>query len=204
MYVGRRNIRFLGYLFAYCVIIAGISACLGTRGIEAIKARPYPVLYEDYSTARFGDEGDNAFVEVRTAKTSRPMENLAIHYAALFPGGEIIRPGDSEEYLRIDGHNAYKVVFRTKYIRKRKRLQETGNGGEKEVPEGWTPMTMEDPLTGKPIPVLHGPVVPQQRVLYLVQGDTKVYYVFLRTDGDSIDEAVKNFDQFVREGIDYK
>lgn len=181
-----------------------IPGCFGTRGFTEIKAKPYDLIYQDDSTSKFGDHNDDVFIEVRTAKISRPLENLAIHYTALFPGGEIIRPGDSEEYLRIDGHNAYKVVFRTKYIRKRKRVENKGGVDQDKVPEGWTAMTMEDPLTGKPIPVLHGPVIPQQRIMYLVQGDSYIYYIFLRADGDAVDQAIKKLDTFVREGIEYK
>ncbi|MCX5863105.1 MAG: hypothetical protein NTW27_13415 [Deltaproteobacteria bacterium] len=181
-----------------------LPGCFGSRGITEIKSQPYPVIYQDDSTARFNDGSDNIFIEVRTTKTPRPLENLAIHYPALFPGGEIIRPGDGEEYVKVSGHNAYKVVFRTKYIRKRKRVEQKLGEGRDKISEGWTTMTMEDPLTGKPIPVLYSPVIPEQRVLYLVQGDSYIYYIFLRADGDAIDAATKEFDTFVRDGIQYR
>jgi len=185
-------------------LFAVLAGCLAARGITEITTFPYPVTYQDDSTARFGDADDNVFIEVRRTQTSRPVENLAIHYAALFPGGEIIRPGDNEEYLKLDGKNAYKVVFRTKYIRKRKRAPERNSSEPGKVPTGWTPATMEDPVSGKKMKILLGPVIPQQRVLYLVQGDSYLYYIFWRADGDDIDPSRKKFEQFVRQEINYK
>lgn len=191
-------------MLAFAGILCLLCGCFGSRGMTEIKKNPYSNTYQDDSTARFSDGSDNAFIEVRKTKTARPLENLAIHYPALFPGGEIIRPGDSEEYLKINGNNAYKVVFRTKYMRKRKRLDGKLGDSRGKIPEGWTAMTMEDPLTGKPIPVLYGPVIPEQRILYLVQGNSNIYYLFLRADGEAIDSAVKEFDGFVKEGIEYR
>lgn len=185
-------------------IIFGVAGCFGKRGVYEIKERLYPVLYEDDSTVRLGSKDDNVFVEIRTVAASKPMENLAIYYPALFPGGEMIRPGDREEYTKVNGHNAYKVVFQTKYIRKRKRITGSEEEAKKSLPDGWTIMTMEDPMTGKPIPVMYGPIIPQQKIIYLVQGTSRIYYVFLRADGDAIDSAVKAFDKFVNEGIDYQ
>ncbi len=185
-------------------IVIGVVGCLGKRGGYEIKERPYPVVYEDDSTVRLGSKDDNVLIEIRSAATSKPMDNLAIYYPALFPGGEIIRPGDREEYVRVNGHNAYKVVFQTKYIRKRKRIIGSEEQVKKSLPPGWTIMTMEDPISGKPIPVMYGPIIPQQKILYLVQGTSRIYYVLLRADGDAIDSAVKTFDRFVKEGIDYQ
>jgi len=189
------------FLLPLFVVLAG---CFAARGIAEITTFPYPVVYQDDSTARFGDEDDKVFIEVRRIQTARPLENLAIHYAALFPGGEIIRPGDSEEYLKLDGKSAYKVVFRTKYIRQRKRVSEKSSSDSGKVPTGWTSATMEDPATGKKMKILLGPVIPQQRVLYLVQGDSYLYYIFWRADGDEIEKSRKKFEQFVRQEINYK
>lgn len=191
------------FLLWTCIVF-GVVGCFGKRGISEIKDRPFPVLYEDDSTVRLGRQDDDVLIEVRSIAMGKPMENLAIYYPALFPGGEIIRPGDREEYVKVNGHNAYKVVFRTKYIRKRKRIKGSEEEAKKNLPEGWTIMTMEDPMTGKPIPVMYGPIIPQQKVLYLVQGKSRMYYVLLRADGDAIDSAVKTFDKFVKEGIDYQ
>jgi hypothetical protein len=182
------------------VLLAG---CLATRGFIDLASRPYPVIYEDEATEKFSDRDDTAFIEVRRRKVSRPLENLAIHYAALFPGGEIVRPGDTEEYVKIGGKNAYKVVFRTNYIRRRKRVTANDKSGPGGAPPGWTLMNIEDPTTGKPMPVLYGPVIPRQRILYLVEGDNYIYYIFMRADGDAIDSARKKFEKFVREDIKY-
>lgn len=182
------------------VLLAG---CLATRGIVNVESRPYPLVYEDDSTERFSDSEDTVFIEVRRRKVSRPLENLAIHYAALFPGGEIVRPGDTEDYLKIDGRNAYKVVFRTNYIRRRKRLEANQKLGPGDAPPGWTLTNIEDPATGKRIPVLYGPVIPRQKILYLVEGDQYIYYIFMRADGDSIEPARKKFEEFVRKDIKY-
>jgi hypothetical protein len=180
-----------------------LVGCLTTRGIIDVGLRPYPLIYEDESTEKFSDAEDNVFIEVRRRKVSRPLENLAIHYAALFPGGEIVRPGDNEEYVKIDGKNAYKVVFRTNYIRRRKRVEANDKVGPGDAPPGWTLMNIEDPTTGKPMPVLHGPVIPRQKILYLVEGDLYIYYIFMRADGDSIEPARKKFEEFVRKDIKY-
>ena len=128
---------------------------------------------------------------------------MAIHYAALFPEGEIIRPGDTEEYVKIDGRNAYKVVFRPNYIRRRKRIDGKKKLSPENIPQGWTLTNVEDPTTGKPTPVLYGPVIPRQKILYLVEGDPYIYYIFFRADGDSIEPARKKFEEFVRKGIKY-
>ena len=170
----------------WIVLTVVLSSCFGVRGFTEITASPYPLISEDDSIARFGDADGNTFVEVRKEATSRPVEYLAVHYRSLFPGGEIIRPGDNEEYVKINGKTAYRVVFRTKYIRKRKRLGSNPESDPKSIPEGWTPTKMEDPVTGEIVRVLHGPIIPQQRILYLVQGDPYIYYIFLRADGDSI------------------
>ena len=191
------------FLLWTCIVF-GVAGCFGKRGINEIKERPLPILYEDDSTVRLGRQDDDVLIEVRSIAIGKPMENLAIYYPALFPGGEIIRPGDREDYVKIKGHNAYKVVFRTKYIRKRKRIKGSEEEVKKNLPEGWTIMTMEDPMSGKPIPVMYGPIIPQQKVLYLVQGKSRMYYILLRADGDAIDSAVKTFDKFVKEGIDYQ
>jgi hypothetical protein len=178
-----------------------VAGCFASGGISEIRSFPYPLAYEDESLERFADPESDASVEVRKAKISRPIDNLAIHYPALFPGGEIIRPGDHEEYLKIDGKNAYKVVFRPKYIRKRKRVPDQDSSTD--VPAGWTRKSIEDPLSGKPVQVLYGPVVPQEKILYLVEGSTYLYYILMSADGESIEPARKKFEKFVREDVQY-
>ncbi|MEJ2716521.1 MAG: hypothetical protein P8182_05195 [Deltaproteobacteria bacterium] len=148
------------------------------------------------------DEDDKVFIEVRKAKIEAPVDNLAIRYRALFPEGEIIRPGDREEYVDVDGRKAYRVVFRTKYIRRRKRL---AKGQEPEnIPEGATIHSILDPATGESVPVLYGPIIPRQKILYLVEGKHYIYYILLRADGDAIGPAEKKFEEFVRTGINYQ
>jgi len=195
---------FIFEFFLWVGIVFGVAGCFGKGGISEIKEHPFPILYEDDSTVRLGRQDDDAFIEIRSIAKGKPMENLAIYYPALFPGGEIIRPGDREEYIKVNNQDAYKVIFRTKYIRKRKRITGPEQDANKNFPDGWTIMTMEDPITGKPIPVMYGPIIPQQKVLYIVQGKTRIYYILLRADGDAIEAAVKTFDKFVKESIDYQ
>lgn len=195
-------VPFLLKLFA-ALATAGIAvSCFATRGVVEVVTQPFPKTYEDDSVVRFGDKDDTIFVEVRRARKTGRLDNLAIHYRALFPDSEIVRPGDQEQYLKIDGKNAYKVTFRTKYIRRRKALEKVPPPDE--VPAGWTSQTIAEPATGKPIPVLLGPPIPQQRVMYLVEGDAYLYYVYMRADGDSIAPAREKLDEFVRKGIAYQ
>jgi hypothetical protein len=182
--------------------VALLPGCFGSRGLKEIQTRPYTVTYEDDSSARFGDGEDKVFIEVRRAKLPRALDNLAIHYQAFFPSGEIIRPGDVEEYVKIDGRNAYKVVFRTTYIRPRKLPK--GPLDKEKIPEGWEVRNIVDPLSGKPIDVLYGPIIPRERMLYLVEGNKYLYYIFLRADGDAVDSAKKKFEEFVSKQIKYQ
>jgi len=190
-----------------CLIcfLLGISltSCLGTYGITEITDHPYDLIHEDDSTARFGLRNDDVSIEVRRVASPRPIENLAINYGALFPDGEVIRPGDTEEYVKIDGRNAYKVIFRPKYIRKRKRVDEKAGAKKEEPPEGWTRVTINDPLTGKPETILQGPVIRRERILYLVAGDKYVYYILMRADGDAVESARKKLEKLVREDLKY-
>jgi len=197
-------LRNLTGILLHVMVLCLLCSCLGKRGISEVRERPYSVEYEDNSTLRLSDHNEDIFIDLRTSSTGKPMENLAIHYPALFPGGEIIRPGDREEYVKINGHTAYKVTFGTKYIRKRKRLPEAEKGLIVSIPEGWTATTMEDPVTGKPISVMYGPVIPQHKIMYLVQGNSRVYYILLKADGNSIEKASKDFEKLVKEGIDYQ
>jgi hypothetical protein len=178
-----------------------LAGCFSAHGLQEIKSHPHALVYEDDSTARFADKEDTVFIEVRTAPIPRPLENLAVHYSTLFPGGTIVRPGDGEEYTKIDGRTAYKVMFQPEYIRRRKRVPEKEE--LKDIPPGWTVRTIEDPVTGKPIQVLYGPVIPRQKILYLVEGKKFVYYIFMRADGESIEPARKKFEDFVGKDIRY-
>ena len=181
-----------------------VSGCFGRAQVKDFSSAPIPIIYEDETTTKFRDDEDDKFIEIRKAPTSRPIENIAIHYPALFPGGEVIRPGDTEEYTMINGKNSYKVVFRTKYIRKRKRLNEKDLSDDFKVPEGWTKSSIQDASTGAKIPILLGPVIPQHRILYVVPGEQNIYYLFLRFDGENYEQAIRDFDRFVREEMTYK
>jgi hypothetical protein len=189
--------RFL-LLLPACALVAG---CVVGKGVPEIRAFPYPLTYEDDNTQRFSDPSSDAFVEIRKTRSPGPLDNLAVHYASLFPGGEVIRPGDQEDYVKVGDHKAYRVVFRTKYVRKRKRLKD--KDADAEIPAGWTRTTIEDPATGNPLPVLYGPVIPQQRLLYLVEGPTHIYYVFLRANGEMIEPARERFEKLVREEMKF-
>lgn len=178
-----------------------LAGCFSARGLPEIRSEPYPIIYRDDGVLRFGDADDNVFIEVRRVPISKETGNLAIHYSALFPGGVKITPGDHEEYVTIAGHKAYKVVFRISHIRKRKRFEDGISA--KDLPEGWSLHHMVDPSSGASIPVLHGPIVPRERILYLVEGRSYIYYVFMRADGESIGPAKERFEEFLKEEIDY-
>ncbi len=101
------------------VISLGIGAvlvqnCFGPGGMSEIKYRPLPVINQNSSLAKLSDTSNDVSIEIRKAPVSKPIENLAIHYQALFPDGETIRPGDREEYVPVGAKTAYKVVFSTK------------------------------------------------------------------------------------------
>jgi hypothetical protein len=181
-----------------------LSSCFTTQRLREISQDPYPIIFQDDSTVRYGDPEDDVFMEVRRAKTSRPIDDLAIQYGALFPGGEAIRPGDTEEYVKIDGKNAYRVLFKKKYIRKRKRIDTESKKSSEDVSPDWKSVTMHDSETGKPVSVLYGPIIPRERTLYLVAGDSEVYSIFMRADGEAIEPAKKKFEKLVREEIKYK
>jgi hypothetical protein len=197
-------LRILFTVLSAGIVTVLVQSCFGPAGMSEIKYKPLPLIYEDNNLARFTDARDDVSIELRKAPVSKPIENLAIHYPALFPDGVTIRPGDREEYISIGGKNAYKVVFSTKYIRKRKRLKEKPGKGDQDMPPGWTESTMEDPVSGKMMPVIVGPVVPERKILYLVPGSRNVYYVLLKLDGTNSEDAIKDYDKFVKEGIDYR
>ncbi len=199
----RRYLFVRGHLILWAIVLCSLAGCFSSRGISEISFHPYPLIYEDDSTAKFGDPEDNVFIEVRRTPVSKSVDNLVIHYPSLFPGGEGVRPGDKEEYVDLNGKRAYKVVFRTKYLRKRKRVEEKSEGNDKKVPPGWGVSIMEDPFTGKPIDVLQGPVIPSQKILYLVQGDSYIYYILMRADGKYIEPAREKLEKFVRDEIKY-
>jgi hypothetical protein len=185
------------------ILLGALTAgCATTQGISEIRSHPYPLVQEENSAEKLANEDDTVFLEVRKAKVEGPVDNLAIRYRSLFPEGEIIRPGDREEYVDIDGRKAYRVVFRTKYIRRRERL-ESGLKPE-NLPEGATIRSILDPATGETVPVLYGPVIPRQKILYLVEGKHYIYYILLRADGDAIGPAEKKLEEFVRNGIEYQ
>ena len=178
-----------------------LAGCFSARGLPEVRSEPYQVIYRDDGAMRFGDRDDNVFIEVRRASIPKNIDNLAVHYSALFPGGVKITPGDREEYVTVAGRKAYKVVFQTSYIRQRKRLE--GDPVPDDLPEGWTLHHMVDPSGGPSIPVIHGPIIPRERILYLVEGKSCIYYIFMRADGESIGPAKEKFDEFVEKGIDY-
>lgn len=157
------------------------------------------MIYEDDDTMRFANKEDSVFLEVRRRPISRPLGNLAIYYSSFFPGEETIRPGDVEEYLKINDRNAYRVVFHTKYIRRRHRVRP----GE-DVSEGANTKTITDPDTGKTVEIVYGPVERRFRELYLVEGDDYLYYIKLRADGDDVERAREKLQRLLKEGIRYR
>ncbi len=185
--------------FLWCGLI---GACIAAHGISEIRSEPYPLTYTDDSTKKFADPEDKVFMEVRRARIAQPMDNLAIHYRSFFPEGEPVRPGDKETYVKVKNHRAYKVVYRTKYIRHRKRLPDKDKA--QEIPGGWSLRSLTDPATGNLVPVLYGPIIPRERTMYLVAGKDYLYYLFMRADGDEVESAMKKFEDLVHNGVQYK
>lgn len=195
--------RFLAQVVWWGVWAVLFFGCIASHRLTEISREPYRITYEDEVTARFSDPDDNVFIEVRRAEMPRPLEDLAVHYGTLFPGGEPIRPGDMEEYVDIQGLKAYKVTFQTKYVRKRKWAPQTEEGKD-ALPPGWTVVNMPDPTTGRMARLWQGPPIPRERILYLVPGKSHVYYLFFRADGDAREPARKKFEEFVRTDITYR
>ncbi|MCL5125546.1 MAG: hypothetical protein M1511_13820 [Deltaproteobacteria bacterium] len=197
------NLRFILKIVSLGIGSVLAQSCFGPSGMSDIKYNPLALVSDSRNVAEFSDAANNVSIEVKKVQVSKPVENLAIHYPSLFPDGETIRTGDREEYAHVGNKTAYKVVFQTKYIRKRKRLQTKNGKLIGDVPEGWTESKFEDPVTGKKIPIIIGPVIPEKKILYVVPGSENVYYVLLKVDGQGNDNPVKNFEKFVREGINY-
>ncbi len=191
-------------LFSVGIGTALIQGCFRSTGMTEIKYKPLPTICENNRLTKFRDSNEDVSIEIRKVPVSKPIENLAIHYPSLFPDGETVRPGDREEYVNIGKKMAYKVIFNTKYIRKRKRMDKKLDNSDNKTPEGWTESTMDDTIVGEKIPVLVGPVIPQKKILYLVPGPESVYYLQLTVDGRNHEDAIKSFDKFVMEGIDYR
>jgi hypothetical protein len=198
---GRPDLKMMTTLRSFSLIFLFLilSGCLTTRGLSEIKADPYPVIQKGRSQVRYADPGDSVSIEVKTVKKTNPVKNLAIYYPTLFPGGLPVRAGDTEEYVRAQGKNAYKVTFKPTQIRNRKRYTE-----DDPIPPGWVKGKMEDADTGKTKEVLYGPVIRRQLVLYLIEGDTTVYYILLRAEGDEIENAKQKLERFVQNDIAYK
>jgi hypothetical protein len=187
-------------LVAFLALIL-LAGCFSARGLPEIRSEPYPIVYQDDGVLRFGDRDDSVFLEVRRAPISKEIDNLAIHYPALFPDGVKITPEDREEYVTVGDRKAYRVVFRTTHIRKRKRLNR--DSIPKDLPEGWTLHHIVDPESGSSIPVLHGPIIPREQILYLVEGRSYIYYIFMRADGDGVGPARRKLEKLLEQDIDY-
>lgn len=180
------------------IVIPMVCSCASNR-VPTVKYKPFPNETKEDSGIKFINTGNSISFEIRSAPITGPVENLAIHYQSMFPGGEIIRPGDIEEYLKVSDRNAYKVTFRPTYIRRRKRVTD-----ESAAPEGWKSTKIEDPTTGKPVDIMYGPIIPRQKILYLVEGEKFVYYILMTADGDEIQIGRNKLEEFIRDGIDYK
>ncbi len=197
-------LRFFLIVISTGIVAVLTQSCFGPSGMAEIRYKPFPLISENRSFVKYEDAGDDVTIEIRKAPVSKSVENLAIHYPSLFPDGETIHPGDREEYVTVNGKTAYKVIFNTKYIRKRKRLETTSGKTREEIPPGWSESTWEDPVSGAKTPILIGPVIPERKILYLVPGSENVYYVLLKVDGADHEDAIKKFDKFVKDGIDYR
>ena len=93
---------------------------------------------------------------MRRAPIPKEIGNLAIPlFGAISWWRQDNSSGDHEEYVTVAGNKAYKVVFRTSHLRKRKRLK--ADPPPEDLPEGWSLHHMVDPSNGASIPVMHGP-----------------------------------------------
>ena len=197
-------LRFFLVVISTGIVAVLTQSCFGPVGMAEIKYKPLPLISENSSFVKYEDSGDDVSIELRKAPVSKSVENLAIHYPSLFPDGETIHPGDREEYVTVNGKTAYKVIFNTKYIRKRKRLNAKSGKSPEDIPSGWSQSVWDDPVSGVKTPILVGPVIPERKILYLIPGSENVYYVLLKVDGPDYEDAIKKFDKFVKEGIDYR
>lgn len=197
-------LRFFLVVISTGIVAVLTQSCFGPVGMADIKYKPLPLISENSSFIKYEDSGDDVSIELRKAPVSKSVENLAIHYPSLFPDGETIHPGDREEYVTVSGKTAYKVIFNTKYIRKRKRLKTKSGKSPEDIPSGWSESIWDDPVSGAKTPILVGPVIPERKILYLIPGSKNVYYVLLKVDGTDYEDAIKKFDKFVKEGIDYR
>lgn len=197
-------VRFFLVIISTGIVAVLTQSCFGPVGMAEIKYKPLPLISENSSFVKYEDSGDDVSIELRKAPVSKSVENLAIHYPSLFPDGETIHPGDREEYVTVNGKTAYKVIFNTKYIRKRKRLKTKSGKSPEDIPSGWSESIWDDPVSGVKTPILVGPVIPERKILYLIPGSENVYYVLLKVDGPDYEDAIKKFDKFVKEGINYR
>ncbi len=197
-------LRFFLVVISTGIVAVLTQSCFGPVGMAEIKYKPLPLIDENSRFVKYEDSGDDVSIELRKAPVSKSVENLAIHYPSLFPDGETIHPGDREEYVTVNGKTAYKVIFNTKYIRKRKRLKTKSGKSPEDIPSGWSESIWDDPVSGVKTPILVGPVIPERKILYLIPGSENVYYVLLKVDGPDYEDAIKKFDRFVKEGIDYR
>ena len=197
-------LRFFLVVISTGIVAVLTQSCFGPVGMAEIKYKPLPLISENSRFVKYEDSGDDVSIELRKAPVSKSVENLAIHYPSLFPDGETIHPGDREEYVTVNGKTAYKVIFNTKYIRKRKRLKTKSGKSPEDIPSGWSESIWDDPVSGVKTPILVGPVIPERKILYLIPGSENVYYVLLKVDGPDYEDTIKKFDKFVKEGIDYR
>lgn len=189
----------LKFYLSITVSVAVCVGCFSASGLTEIKARPYHVTYEDDSTLKMGDKDDTVSIEVRRISVPKQLPKLAIHYNTLFPGGESIRPGDSEEYVKIRDKEAFKVSFKPDYIRQRKRAPKSEPD---EIPPNWIQSKIED-SDGEIVPIIVGPLVSREKTLYLVHGTKYLYYILFRADGSAVKSGSEKFNQFIQDDINY-
>ncbi len=185
----------------FSLVLVSMPGCFSTKGLIEVKKRPLPVISEDDSTLRMGDEKDRIFIEVRKAPSAGAHGNLAIRYEQLFPGGPAIRLKDRDRYLDLGDNVAYRVDFEPSYIRYRKRFPTSDENFK--VPKGWSVRKLNPNGPDNSQKILVGPVTKRQTVLFLVEGNDYIYYVFGRADGSSISAMMKIIEDLVEEGIDY-
>lgn len=186
----------------FSLVLLSLPACFPSKGLVEVKKRPLPVLSEDDSTLRMGDEKDRIFIEVRKAPSSGAPGNLAIRYEQIFPGGPAIRLKDRDRYLNLGENVAYRVDFEPSYIRYRKRIPIDDENFK--APEGWSVREFNPRESENSQKILVGPVTKRQTVLFLVEGNDYIYYVFGRADGSAIKAMIKIIEDLVEEGIDYR
>ena len=140
------------------VLLAG---CLATRGIVNVESRPYPLVYEDDSTERFSDSEDTVFIEVRRRKVFHARwKTWRFTMQRYSLAGRSLGRVTPRTISRLTAGTHTKWSSKQTTSEGENGSKPTRNWAPGDAPPGWTLTNIEDPATGKRIPVLYGPVIP--------------------------------------------